>query len=189
MEIGQCKDSVNEELKDFWRKRNRTEEYLQESTDKSLCINDPNANIKGLEIDPDFEMIIIQLQHCFWNCATEDEIIEFWQKTSLSTFMFQQQVDFKNQTHPYQRTAKLHYQTFQTEKAHYKQFKLKQNEVVLDDNQFGFLPSEVEPYKFLSVDYTEKVYLPDNFTWIGKTSSGVELPFLQVQIHLSDEIT
>ena len=98
MEIGECKDSVKDELKSFWGKRNMTEQYLQESNEKSLCINDPNANIKGLQIDPDFEMIIIQFEHCRWNCDTEDEILEFWRKTSLSTFIFQQQVDFKNQT-------------------------------------------------------------------------------------------
>ena len=81
MEIGECKDSVKEELKTFWGKRNVTEEYLKESLSKSLCINDPNANIKGLLIDPDFEMIIISLTHCYWNCATEEETIEFWRKT------------------------------------------------------------------------------------------------------------
>ena len=35
---------------------------------------------------------------------------------------------------------------------------MKQNEVVLDDNQIGFLSEEEEPLKFLNFDYKEKDY-------------------------------
>ena len=35
---------------------------------------------------------------------------------------------------------------------------MKQNELILDDNQSGFLSNEQEPINFLSVDRVAKIY-------------------------------
>ena len=67
---------------------------MQKSKDTSLCIDDPNATIKGLLIDPDFEMIVIAITPCIWNCTSDDVAMNFWNKTSLTIVFFQNQVDF-----------------------------------------------------------------------------------------------
>ena len=38
---------------------------------------------------------------------------------------------------------------------------MKQNELILDDNQSGFLSNEQEPINFLSVDHVERLYVTD----------------------------
>ena len=51
---------------------------MQDAKDKYLCINDPNATIRGNYFDPGFEQIIILVEHCKKDCASEEVILEFW---------------------------------------------------------------------------------------------------------------
>ena len=54
---------------------------------------------------------------------------------------------------------------------------MKQNELILDDNQSGFLSNEQEPINFLSVDHVERLYMNDLVP--KRNDTDFKFPYIQ----------
>ena len=68
---------------------------------------------------------------------------------------------------------------------HRNEIYIKQNELVLDDNQSGFLSDEQEPINFLSIDRIEKSYVTHNYLTRKVSDDDFEVPFVSARIMMS----
>ena len=64
---------------------------------------------------------------------------------------------------------------------------MKQNELILDDNQSGFLSDEQDPINFLSVDRIEKEYT--TYQVPKRQDSDIEFPYISAIIKMSTNKT
>ena len=79
-------DHLYDDATAFWSMR-VSEIILKEAWNNMICLDDPNAQIKGNMQDQDYEFITVRFKHCWetsensadaTECATEKEAELFW---------------------------------------------------------------------------------------------------------------
>ena len=66
LKVDRCSDRVVGNIIDFIAERTQQRDYAENIVreERFLCIDDPNASIRGKITDLDFEEIFVFLEHC-----------------------------------------------------------------------------------------------------------------------------